>query len=477
MTYGRLYHILWPLNNLKNIKYEFLLKTHFQKHRINMVHNIDLTSNPKEVFWKLTTPFILLSLFEASYSFIDMFWVSQMAPDAFFAIRISVPLTALISHFGSSLGTGTNSIIARKIGQKDFEGAYNAILHGVLACALLGVIVFIASFFLGDILDFMNFTESVDLTIDYLTPLFLCSFVFLFSSLFVSALQAEGNSKTPTALLIISNVLNLILDPIFIFIFGWGVKGAAYSSIVSVLVILIYMVYWYLSGKSEVVLNFKYFKPGIVYDIWIVAIPNFIIDSIIYISVMFNNGILMTQLGQMGILLYSTANRIKSLIVTPQRAFGRSLLSISGQLFGAGKIHKLNEIYNYVVKISVIIALIFTILFFIVKDYGFALFSVTGVEESVFYIALIGILIVPMEEIAVMSARVVDGMGKSYYSLIITVLSIVTQIILISLLAPVLTSGLCVLVGIALTYTIVAAVYFVLIKIMFRRNEKNTSIN
>ena len=129
------------------------------------------------------------------------------------------------------------------------------------------------------------------------------------------------------------------------------------------------------------------------------------------------------------------------------------------------------------VKISVIIALIFTILFFIVKDYGFALFSVTGVEESVFYIALIGILIVPMEEIAVMSARVVDGMGKSYYSLIITVLSIVTQIILISLLAPVLTSGLCVLVGIALTYTIVAAVYFVLIKIMFRRNEKNTLIN
>lgn len=89
------------------------------------------------------------------------------------------------------------------------------------------------------------------------------------------------------------------------------------------------------------------------------------------------------------------------------------MLSISGQLFGAGKIHKLNEIYNYVVKISVIIALIFTILFFIVKDYGFALFSVTGVEESVFYIALIGILIVPMEEIAVMSARVVDGMGKA----------------------------------------------------------------
>lgn len=444
---------------------------------MNMDYNIDLTSNPKEAFWKLTVPFILLSLFEAGYSFIDMFWVSQMNPDAFFAIRISAPLVALIWHFAYSLGTGTNSIIARKIGQEDFEGAYNAILHGILACTLLAVIVFIASFFLGDILDLMNFDESIDLTIDYLTPLFWCSFVFLFSNLFVSTLQAEGNSKIPTILLIVSNVLNLILDPIFIFIFGWGVKGAAYASILSVLVILIYMLYWYLSGKSEVVLDFKYFKPGIVYDIWIVAIPNFIIDSIIYISVMFNNKILMAQLGQVGILLYSTSNKIKTLIVTPQKAFSRSLLSISGQLFGAGKIDELNELYNYVVKISVIIALIFTILFFFVKDYGFTLFSVTGAAESVFYIAIIAILIVPMEEIAIMSAKVVDGMGKSYYSLIITILSTIIQIILISLLAPVLSFGLSVLVGIAITFVIVAVVYFVLVKSMFRRYEKNASIN
>lgn len=110
--------------------------------------------------------------------------------------------------------------------------------------------------------------------------MFISFYVFQFV---YKHIAAEGNSKTPTTLLIISNVLNLILDPIFIFIFGWGVKGAAYLSIMSVLVILIYVLYWYLSGKLEVVLDFKYFKRGIVYDIWIVAISNFLIDSIIYI--------------------------------------------------------------------------------------------------------------------------------------------------------------------------------------------------
>ena len=251
-----------------------------------MVHNIDLTSNPKEAFWKLSTPFILLSLFEAAYSFVDMFWVSQMNHDAFFAIGVCAPLVALISHFGSSIGTGTNSIIARKIGQKDFEGTYNAILHGIIACTILGVIFVGISFFLKDILELMNVTQSIDLAIAYLTPMFICSFVFLFSNLFTSTLQAEGNSKTPTALLIMSNVMNLILDPIFIFVFGWGVKGVAYATILSVLLNVIYMLYWYLTGKSEVVLNFKHFRPGIVYDIFIVAVPNFIISSITCISAM-----------------------------------------------------------------------------------------------------------------------------------------------------------------------------------------------
>ena len=85
----------------------------------------------------------------------------------------------MIWHFTSSWVAGTNSIIARKIGQKDFDGANNVILHGSVTCALLGGIVFIVSFFLGDILDLMNLDEYIDLIIDYLTPLFLCSFVFI----------------------------------------------------------------------------------------------------------------------------------------------------------------------------------------------------------------------------------------------------------------------------------------------------------
>ena len=152
---------------------------------------------------------------------------------------------------------------------------------------------------------------------------------------FANTLQAEGNSKIPTILLISTNVLNLVLDPIFIFVLDWGVSGASYATILSSGFSALYLLYWYLSGKSEVPINFRYFKPGIVYDIFTVAFPNFLMDSLWCILILFFNKILIEQLGQIGVLLYSSASKIQSVIISHQKAFSRGLVSICGHLFGA----------------------------------------------------------------------------------------------------------------------------------------------
>ena len=422
----------------------------------------EFVSNPKETFWMLTTPLLLLSIFEACYSFVDVFWVSQMNSESFFAIGVAVPLVTLICGFGKSLGVGTNSLISREIGEGNIDSTYNSILHGIVACFVLGCIIMISSLFLPNILTLIGATSSMDLSMKYLTPIFLCPFVFLFSNLFVSTLQAEGNSRTTTAILIFTNILNLILDPIFIFVLNWGVAGVSFATILSSLVTTLYLLYWYLSGKTKVVLNIKYFKPGILYQIFIVAIPNFLTDSLSCILGLFFNKILILQLGQIGVLLYSTASRIQSLIISPQKAFGRALLTVSGHLYGAKKLDDLKRIYTYVLKISMSIALITTVVFFFIRDYGFALFSVTGAETSVFYIALAAIIIIPVTEISEMSEKVLDGMGKSYYALILTVGVIIYEILLVLLLEPIFTSGVCVLLGILIGEVTLAIVYYAL---------------
>ena len=442
-----------------------------------MVNNVDFNSDPKKVFWQFTRPLLILTLFEAGYSFVDIFWVSQMNSESFFAIGVAVPLVTLIINFGKAVGVGTNSIMSREIGDDDYIDSYNSILHGIAAGLILGLLIMLSTLFLKYILIYMGATSSMDLSMQYLTPIFLCPFVFIFSNFFASTLQAEGNSKTPTQLLILTNVLNLILDPIFIFVLGWGVSGVSYATILSSGITAVYLLHWYMSGKSEVPLNFKYFKPGIVYDIFLVAIPNFLIDSLWCISMLFFNKILILQLGQIGVLLYSTASRIESILISPQKAFGRGLISVCGHLYGAHRIDELEDLYHYVLKKAILIALISTVIFFFIRDYGFALFSVTGAPESVFYIALAAIVIIPFNEVSVMSGKMLDGMGKSYYELSFTIGIIIYEIGIVTLLAPIFKHGVCVLLGILIGEVTFAIVYYILLKHLFNKARKNNAFH
>ncbi len=442
-----------------------------------MVNNVDFNSDPKKVFWQFTRPLLILTLFEAGYSFVDIFWVSQMNSESFFAIGVAVPLVTLIINFGKAVGVGTNSIMSREIGDDDYIDSYNSILHGIAAGLILGLLIMLSTLFLKYILIYMGATSSMDLSMQYLTPIFLCPFVFIFSNFFASTLQAEGNSKTPTQLLILTNVLNLILDPIFIFVLGWGVSGVSYATILSSGITAVYLLHWYMSGKSEVPINFKYFKPGIVYDIFLVAIPNFLIDSLWCISMLFFNKILILQLGQIGVLLYSTASRIESILISPQKAFGRGLISVCGHLYGAHRIDELEDLYHYVLKKAILIAIISTVIFFFIRDYGFALFSVTGAPESVFYIALAAIVIIPFNEVSVMSGKMLDGMGKSYYELSFTIGIIIYEIGIVTLLAPIFKHGVCVLLGILIGEVTFAIVYYILLKHLFNKARKNNAFH
>ena len=441
-----------------------------------MSENVDFISNPKKAFWQFTTPILLLTLFEAGYSFVDVFWVSQMNAESFFAIGVAVPLVTLIISFGKSIGIGTNSLMSRKLGENNIKDTYNSILHGIISCIIMGVLIILSTFFLEDILTFIGAASSMELSMQYLLPIFYCSFVFIFANFFASTLQAEGNSRLPTILLILTNVLNLILDPIFIFVLGWGVSGVSYATILSSSVTAFYLLYWYLSGKSEVVLNFKYFKLGIVYDIFIVAIPNFLTDSLWCVTMLFFNKLLIEQLGQIGILLYSTASRIESIIISPQKAFGRALVSISGHLYGANKLDELEDLYHYILKISILIAIISAVAFFFIRDYGFALFSVTSAPVSVFYIALAAIIILPFDEISVMSGKMLDGMGKSYHSLVLTIGIIVYEIGIASLLAPIFKQGVCVLLAILIGEVTFGIIYYILVKYIFKKHKDEITI-
>lgn len=416
---------------------------------------------------------IAFCIFDAIYGIVDMLWVSKISVEAFFALGVSIPFVTLIFEFGDSIGQGTNSIMSRFIGAGDYESAYNALIHGLVLGNVTWVLVVLCLLFAHGILYFLNKADLYLLVFDYMVPIIVFAYIFIFVNIFSETMQAEGNSRIPTVLIIGSNILNIILDPIFIFNLNLGIKGAVYAAVISTFLVFIALVYWYLSGRTKVPLSVKYFKfhSYIFVEIFKVALPNFLDDLLWCIATSFINSILILTMGAIGPILYSVSNKLKTLLIAPVRGFGRALMSVTGHLFGANKFGDLEGMFNYVLKISVAVTLVVMIVVIFLRDYIFCLFSVTGIETEVALIVGVGTILMISLPFSMISAKMLDGFGKSMYSLLFTVVSIVMEIGLVYLLF-VLSANHCVLIGMTVVEVIAAIIYYLFLRYLFKNFTK-----
>ena len=365
--------------------------------------------------------------------------------------------------------------MSRFIGSGDYESAYNSLIHGMILSNIIGIIIILCALFTQRILFYINQAQKYVMVFDYLIPIVIFAYIFIFVNLFSETLQAEGNSRTPTIVMVSCNILNIILDPIFIFNLNLGIKGAAYATVLSALISFIVFIFLYLSGRTKVPLSLKYFKfrSYILVEIVKVALPNFLDNGLWAFSASFINAILIATTGEIGPILYSVSNKIKTLLVSPTRGYGRALMSVTGHLFGAHKFDELNKMYKYVLEVSFITTLVVMIAFIIVRDYAFSLFSINGMETEVFWIAIIGTVIMLTLPFSMISGKILDGFGKSMYSLFFTVVKIGLEVAFIyGLYITLLPDGGCVLIGITISEIISAIIYYVFLRHLFKNFDK-----
>ena len=439
-----------------------------------MHEKIDLVTLPKKSFWKLSIPIIAFCIFDAIYGIVDMLWVSQISVEAFYAIGVSIPITSLIFSFGDSIGQGTNSMMSRFIGSGDYESAYNTLVHGIIITNIIWLIVVLCLVFAQGILYTLDQSDSYVLIFDYLIPIIIFAYVFMLTNLFSETMQAEGNSRTPTLLIIGSNILNIILDPIFIFNLNLGIKGAAIATVLSSMIPFTVFMYLYIHGKTKIPLSKEYFKfrSYILVEIFKVTLPNFLDDGIWSFSMSFVNSILLMTMGDIGPILYSVALKLRTLLIAPVRGYGRGLMSVTGHLFGAENFEDLEEMFKYVLKIGICTTLIVMIAFFFVREYAFSLFSITGMENEIFWIAVGGTVIMLTTSVSMISSKMLDGFGMSIYSLILTILKIILEMAVITALAKLLSNGSCVLIGITCSEIIFSIIYYLFLRHLFKNFDK-----
>jgi len=212
-----------------------------------------LLGDPKKAILKLAIPIIIGGAVQTLYNFVDGIWVSGLGQDSLAAVGIFMPFMMILSALAMGIGVGGSSAISRAIGAKDRKRAGNIGDHTIIVGVLIGVVAGLSLFpFLNSIFIAMGASpKTAELATQYGQIIILGSPFMFLSSLGNAILRGEGDTKRAMYVMVISSILNMILDPIFIYTLHMGVVGAAVATVVSIILSATVIMYWLIVKKGS----------------------------------------------------------------------------------------------------------------------------------------------------------------------------------------------------------------------------------
>ena len=413
--------------------------------------DIDLIVNhPKKAINKLAFPIIISNLFMMLNNIIDGIWVAGLGPDPLAAVGFVTPLFLALVGFANGLGAGSNSLIARYIGAEDYENAGNSAIHSIMLSIIVTILsTVIILVLLKSLLLIMGAGEVISQTLDYGYIIIGGSFSVFIPAMMSAIFRSQGEVNRASYPLMITAVINMILDPIFIYVFNWGIAGAAFATVLAGALSLIPMIYWmfikrdsFLEVKmSEYKTNFQIYK-----DILVVGIPASLEQFIIsFVSILMNYWLSILT-GTIAVAAYTATWRLVSVGISPLIGIGVAALTVGGAAYGATNLTNLKTALNYGVKLALISSVIICAFFFIFAEPLSYIFSYS-VDSSILAprvveslrILCFFILLMPL---GVIAGNIFQSMGKGTLSLFITVLrSFILEVIFAGLFAFIFNLG------------------------------------
>jgi len=390
-----------------------------------------LLGDPKRAIKKIAVPMMFGMFFQSIYNIADGIWVAGLGADELAAVGLFMPFFMIILSLGAGIGVGGSSAVSRRIGRKDKSGADNTSVHTLIIGFIISLILtFLSLPFLKNIFIGLSGSEKIGvLATQYGLILFSGSVVLIFSNIANALLRGEGDAKRAMYGLIVGSVLNIVLDPIFIYVLDLGVAGAAWASLISMIVAALLFIYW-LFIKRDTYLNislsaFK-LKTSIISEIFRVGLPSSLAQLSMAIAMLAVNKIVVTAGGTDGIAVFTSGWRIVMLGTIPLMGIAMSVVAVTGAAFGAKDRDKLKKAYYYAVKLGSAIEFIIGILVLIFANQIAMIFTYSE-ESSRIYSDLVRFLriitiIFPTVPLGMLTSAMFRGVGQGFRSLLATIL-------------------------------------------------------
>jgi putative MATE family efflux protein len=381
----------------------------------------EFIKNPKKALWKIAFPLIVVFFVQTMYNVVDTAFVGRLGAEAIAALTFSFPLLFILISIGSGLGIGTNSIIARFLGAKKIKAAENSAIHGLIISIILALIIFIPCFiFLKPLFHIFGANLQVTkLGIEYMSIILIGLFFMLPNFVMNNIFISQGDSKTPMKIQLSALILNIILDPIFIYSLKLGVRGAAIATLCSWFFEII--TYSYLIHKKShlhiKISNFN-FSPKIIKNIIFVGFPASLTMLLISVYVGFINRIV-AIFGTEYVAGMGIAWKLENAAVMPTVGLSLASLTLVGLFYGAKRYDLIKSTVYYVLKVSMIFISIIGFIFFIIPKILLRIFTtdpiILGIATTYIRIIVFGF---PLMELMWTSNRAMQGMGYGLPGLI-----------------------------------------------------------
>lgn len=304
---------------------------------------------------KLAGPTVISMLVTSIYNMADTFFVSKISTQASAAVGIVFPIMTIIQSFGFTLGMGSASLISRKLGEQKTKDAsifgatafYSALLIGLII-SIFGLIFSdsLMNFF-GASADVLPYAESYASYIFYGAPLMCASFVMN------NILRSEGKSLFSMVALATGGILNIVLDPLFIFGFKLGISGAAIATLISQSISFFILLFWFIQKKTICSLLPSYITKDI-NDFFLICstgLPSLTRQGLASIATILLNREA-SFYSDSAVAAMSIVTKIVMFIASVMIGIGQGFTPVAGYNFGAKRFDRVKKSYWFTLSLG-----------------------------------------------------------------------------------------------------------------------------
>lgn len=317
-------------------------------------------------------PCVISMLINSIYNIVDQIFIGKgVGTLGNAATNVIFPLIIIFNAVAGLIGNGAAANLSLKLGEKNKKAAAKSIGQAVSLTIILSIVISgIAYIFLPQLVYLFGCTESVyKYAVDYGRIIVIGAPFMLIYSSFSSIIRADGSPKYSMIMLVIGAIINIILDPIFIFGFDMGVKGGALATIIGQIVSFVIAIIYLFKIKSVKLTKNDFKLDKDVFRILALGISSFITQATILVLFIFMNNIL-TKLGantkfgaDIPLSVYGVISKINSLYISTVLGISIGSQPIIGFNYGAGNKFRVKETIRKVLIINFIIGIIFNLLF------------------------------------------------------------------------------------------------------------------